>query len=237
MSHGFPPALKLSGKGKRELEKHGLFQRGDSEIVQNGNLTDMLWRDNRVVTLLSTNAQPLSHSTVQHRQHDGSRRDVPCPEAMVLYNRYMGGIDRNNWLRQYYHFRLKSRKFYGYIFWFLFEVCLANAHILHQHYSGSAKLTLKEFRLEVARGLIGDYNSRKRAGRHSITPTVLSLRHFPVKYTEGEGESSRVVRARCWLCHTKHNKRTDTQWWCQDCRLHLCHTGIPNTDCFLKHHS
>ena len=62
-SRGFTPALKLSGKWKRELERHGLFQRGDSGMVQNGNLTAMLWRDNRVVTLLSTNAQPLSHFT------------------------------------------------------------------------------------------------------------------------------------------------------------------------------
>ena len=150
---------------------------------------------------------------------------------------YMGRVDRNDQLRQYYHVRLKSCKFYRYIFWFLFEICLANAHILYQHYSGADKLTLKEFQLEVAQGLIGDYNSRKRAGRYSHTPSVLPLRHFPVKYTEGEGEGSHVVRDQCWLCHTKHNKRTDNQWWCQDCRLHLCHTGIPNTDCFLRHYS
>ena len=120
-SRGFPPALKVSGKGKRELERHGLFQRGDSEVVQNGDMTGILWKDNRVVTLLSTNAQPQNHSTVQCRQRDGSRRDVPCPEAMDLYNRYMGGVDRNDQLRQYYHVRLKSRKFYRYIFWFLLK--------------------------------------------------------------------------------------------------------------------
>ena len=147
---------------------------------------------------------------------------------------HMGGVDKNDQLRQYYHVRLKSRKFYRYIFWFLFEVCMANTYILHQHYSGAARQPLKEFRLEVARGLIGDYNSRKRAGRSSLPPTVLPLRHFPVKFTEGPEE--RWVRRRCWYCQNKHNRRRDTTWYCRDCQLHLCHTGIPTSDCFLKHH-
>ena len=199
------------------------------------NMHAVLWRDNRVVTLLSTNAQPQQQSSVLRRLQDGSRTNIPCPEALELYNMHMGGVDKNDQLRQYYHVRLKSRKFYRYIFWFLFEVCMANTYILHQHYSGAARQPLKEFRLEVARGLIGDYNSRKRAGRSSLPPTVLPLRHFPVKFTEGPEE--RWVRRRCWYCQNKHNRRRDTTWYCRDCQLHLCHTGIPTSDCFLKHHS
>jgi hypothetical protein len=115
---------------------------------------------------------------------------------MDLYNMYIGEVDRNDQMRKYYHVRLKSRQFYCYIFWFLFEVCMANSYILHQNYSGGAKLNLKEFRLEVARGLIGDYNSRKREGHYSQAPTVLPLRHIPVKFTEGEAENKRAVRVR-----------------------------------------
>ena len=95
-----------------------------------------------------------------------------------------GGVDKNDQLRKYYHVRLKSRKFYRYIFWFLFEVSLVNAYILHAHYSGATKRPLKEFRFQVARGLIGDYNSRKRAGHASLTPTVFPLHHYPVKFAE-----------------------------------------------------
>ena len=74
--------------------------RGDSQIVQRDGVMALLWRDNRVVTLLSTNAQPQEQSTVQRREHDGSRSDVPCLAAMELYNRYMGAVDRNDQLRQ-----------------------------------------------------------------------------------------------------------------------------------------
>ena len=46
----------------------------------------LLWRDKRVVTLLSTNAQPQESDTVQRREGDGTRRSVTCPAAMALYN-------------------------------------------------------------------------------------------------------------------------------------------------------
>ena len=75
--------------------------------MQMAGVTALLWRDNRVVTLLSTNAQPQQHSTVQRKEHDGSHSDIPCPVGMELYNRYMGGVDKYDQLRQYYHVRLK----------------------------------------------------------------------------------------------------------------------------------
>ena len=117
---GFPTVLRLNGKGKKELENNGLIERGDSQIVQMGGVMALLWRDNKVVALLSSNAEPQQHSTVQRREHTVNHTDVHCPLAMNLYNRYMGGVDKNDQLRQYYRLHLKSREFYRYIFWFLF---------------------------------------------------------------------------------------------------------------------
>ena len=51
----------------------------------------MLWRDNRGVTVLSTNAQPQEEDVVQRRQHNGSRVDVRCPSALAKYQQFMGG--------------------------------------------------------------------------------------------------------------------------------------------------
>ena len=101
--------------------------RGDSQALQSGNLVATLWLDSKVVTTMSTNCQPKEMGTVKRRQRDGSRIEVACPSAVVLYNRYMGGVDRNDQIRQYYHVRSRGRKYYRYIFWFLFETCVANA--------------------------------------------------------------------------------------------------------------
>ena len=210
--------------------------RGDAEIIQWDGVVALLWRDNRVVTLLSTNAQPQQQDSVQRREHDGRRVDVPCPAAMALYNAYMGGVDRNDQLRQSYHVRLKCRKMYRYLFWFIFEIAAANAHILYTHYSGAARKPLKEFRLELAKGLVGDYSGKKLSGRSSTPPATLPLRHFPVRQTPAA--DSQGSRHRCWYCQNSRQprRRRDTQWYCRKCRLYLCHTGDPATDCFLQHH-
>ena len=177
--------------------------RGDSQIVQSGAISALLWRDNHVVTFLFTNSQPQECDTVQRRESDGSHSDVPCPSAMALYNAYMGGVDRNDQLCGYYHVRMKCRKFYRYIFWFLFEVSAANAYILYSNYSSMAKKPQKEFRLELAKGLIGDYHTKKRLGRSAAIPPVLPIRHFPMRHVEGE--SNTPVRRRCYFCqHCRH---------------------------------
>ena len=77
------------------------------------------------------------------------------------------GVDRNDQLRQYYSVPTKCRKYYKYIFWFLFEVAITNSHILHSNYSTAPRLSLKEYRLELAKGLVGDFHSKKRHNRQN----------------------------------------------------------------------
>ena len=137
--------------------------RGDSEIVQRDGIAAMLWRDNRVVTLLSTNTQPHEEEVVQRRQRDGSRVDVRCPAAVARYQQYM---------QQYDMIPTKCCKFYKYIFWFLFESSITNAYILHSNYSGAQKMSLKEFRLDLAKGLIGDFYSKKNPTTNTQLPQL-----------------------------------------------------------------
>ena len=74
-----------------------------------------------MVTILSTNAQPHDLAIVQCREHNGTRVNVQCPTAMVHYQDFMGWVDRNDQLRQYYNVRLKCRNFFKiYIFLFFF---------------------------------------------------------------------------------------------------------------------
>ena len=58
---------------------------------------------------------------------------VDCPSSIVAYHKYMGWVDRGDQLRSYYHVRLKSRKFYKYVFWFLFDVVVMNSYILSRY--------------------------------------------------------------------------------------------------------
>ena len=89
---------------------------------------------------------------------------VPCPESIISYNKYMGDVDRGDQLREYYSFRTKSRKFYKYIFTFLLDVAITNAFILLKHNTGTNKFAnIKSFQMQMAKELIGDYCSQTRS--------------------------------------------------------------------------
>ena len=198
-----------------------------------------LWKDNKVVRALSTGFQPHDTGNVTRKQRDGTSVSVPCPASIIAYNKFMGGVDRNDQFRQYYHVRLRGRKYYKYIFWFLLDVSISNTYILFKNYvvrsdSPATARCLKEFRLQLAKDLIADYSSRKRLGRGASERCNLPLRHYPMK---NKTASNRSIR--CHYCsHVRQpSRRKETVWYCGDCKLHLCHTGLDDgSDCFLLHH-
>ena len=202
--------------------------------MQRGKVTASAWKD-KVVTVMSTNTQPSATGTVLRRQRDGSRIPVPCPESIIDYNRYMGGVDRGDQLRGYYNCRMKSRKFYKYIFYFLFDVSITDAFILYKNYCSSPTLnTIKKFRLQLARELIGDYCTHRRAGPGGGALCPLALQHFPLKIEKDPSQSERK-RRRCARCSQQNHKRTQTSWFCRECGVFLCHTGDAH-DCFFQWH-
>ena len=126
--------------------------------------------------------------------------------------------------------------------------------------------TIKEFRLQLARELIGDYCSRRHAGCHGGAIVPLQLQHFATTIS-GELGPRKVKRGRCarcyqhrkradsqcfcrecsvWLCHGgdmrscarcyQHRKRADSQCFCRECSVWLCHGGDMRSDCFYLWH-
>lgn len=220
---GFPKDLK-------PLVKKGLGQRGEFRVKQDKNLTISLWQDNRPVVVIATNSDPSQTTTVARKGRDGSTSSIPCPLSVNLYNKFMGGVDRNDQVRQYYSIRLKGRKYYKYIWWFLLDVAITNAYILCKSDTDLSVPSVKEFRVDLAKALIANYCSRKRAGRPSMIPSARRFceDHFP---TRGADKPR-----RCYYCHHHRNKqRHETVWHCNTCQLFLCHNGRED-DCFLLYH-
>ena len=209
-----------------------MVHRGESTIVQQGRVFVAAWLDRKPVIVMASNVDPTAVSTVQRRMKDGSRKSFACPEAIIAYNKFMGGVDRGDQLRGYYRYQLKTRKFYRYIFFFLCEVAITNAYALFKQKYSTTK-NLKEFRLHLAKQLIGDYCSRRRPGRVSCVIRTLPFRHFPIQLPRDK--PSQRKRGRCAHCFTTHKKRSDTQWFCRECSVWLCHTG-GERDCFLLWH-
>ena len=140
----------------------------------------------------------------------------------------MGGVDQNDQLRGYYNVRLKCRKYYKYIFWFLFDLAITNSYILTKRHTDLNFSTLKSFRTTLARELRGkDYCSRKRPGRHALHPSKrFCQQHFPTRQSKYH---------RCHYCYKYKKERHETGWYCNDCGLYLCHNGRDD-ECFLQYH-
>ena len=237
----------------------GDLERGEAITRQSGSLVASVWRDKTLVYLMSTNCQPNGDSTVQRRNRDGTVQQVSCPPSVAAYNRYMGGVDRGDQLRQYYRVRCKTRKAYRYIFWFLSDSCIVNAYILHKRFvpvteMSTTEATVRTFRLRLAEGLIGQYCSRQRyclprpvrdAAQASLTPPVKRRRgetgsphhrgtdcHFPIK-----GHRSRCVY--CW--NMRGHRRIETNIRCRQCGTALCATAqdppLDGPSCFERYHT
>ena len=87
------------------------LERGEHLFCQRGNLVASVWMDKKPVTMLSTLAQADVTHTAQRRVRDGSRVSVQCPDAVVLYNWCMAGVDKGDQYRQYYRIRTKCVKY------------------------------------------------------------------------------------------------------------------------------
>lgn len=223
---GFPTEFKSK-------MKKGLENRGDHLALQKDNMSIYLWQDTKPVVVVSSNAQSTSTTTVQRKQRDGSSNQVSCPNAISMYNKYMGGVDMNDQLRNYYNYSFKSRKYYKYIFVFLFHLSITNSFILARHFSTSVSVrNIKQYREKLAFALIGTYNSRKRARRLScVVPTPVkqpALSHFPRKGSDSVH--------RCYYCAHTLKQRKQTTWHCRECDVFLCHKGT-DKDCFYLYHS
>jgi hypothetical protein len=197
--------------------------------VQRGKVTASAWMDNKLVTVMSTTTQPSEAGSVLRRQRNGSRIPVSCPGSIISYNLWMGGVDRGDQLRGYYHCRVKSREFYKYIFYFILDVSITNAFILYKHFC------YLQHHIEVPLAVSqGDYSTRRRAGPGGGVIRPLPLQHFPMKINKEATEPERK-RRRCVRC-SERRKRTQTQWFCRECNVFLCHTGDARSDCFLRWH-
>ena len=205
------------------------LSRGEFVFRQSGNLVATAWKDNKVVNMASTLARPDDHTTVDRRQKDGTRRAVQCPLCVALYNRFMGGVDHGDHLRGSYSVRLKCRKNYKYVFWFLFDVAITNAYILRSFDVSTSEMDHKSFRMMLAKQLIGNYMSRKQPGRPRKRPRPTP--HLP----------SHSKSRRCVYCRDVRSppQRKESVWMCAACEDHpqLCLTGRDDgSDCFRLWH-
>ena len=145
--------------------------------MQSRKVCASAWQDRKVVMIMYTKSDSQCITSVPRRLTNGSREKVSCPLAITSYNKNMAAVDKGDQSKGYYHCSIKSRKFYKYIYYFLFDVTITNAFILYRGWSGATEITIKQFKIQLAKELIGRYCSRYRAGYNGPdqAPSIFSL--------------------------------------------------------------
>jgi hypothetical protein len=115
--------------------------RGTARCVVNPthNLVAVGWLDNKPVHFISTADTTAMHSV--QRRIGSTKVDVPAPEVVCRYNKYMGGVDRHDKLRSTFSLakRHKFKKYYVKLLLFVMDVALTNAWIYYRMVNDNVK--------------------------------------------------------------------------------------------------
>ncbi|XP_047103494.1 piggyBac transposable element-derived protein 4-like [Schistocerca piceifrons] len=146
------------------LKSEKEMKRGDYDwATSNTGLSVMKWKDKRSVHLLSNFHDPTQKTEVTRKEKDGNEIKVSCPIALSVYNANMNCVDKFDQLKGVYETDRKSR-----IFWYFIDATVVNAFITHKEMK-LPKMTLKDFRREIARDLLAPVLVASRGKKRSLS--------------------------------------------------------------------
>jgi hypothetical protein len=145
---------------KELLKEVETCARGEYVWRQHGSMVCFSWMDKKPVNLLSTFNDPLEKSTIKRRTGK-DLFDVSCPSVVPDYLRTMRGVDVFAQRQSYSKIGRRSKKWFYSLVWFMFDVAIHNAFILHQKKHKQQHYSEKDFRKQLMDQLVHGFTSRK----------------------------------------------------------------------------
>lgn len=197
----------------------------------------MKWMDSKSVRFISNFHSPTDLQFVGRTQKDGSKLQIPSLQLIKDYNKHMGYVDKTDMYISLYRVNRKSRKWWHRLVWHFVDLSLVNSLVIYsKRTQGVKSITLKDFRIAVACGLIGATSETLRRGRRSAEqPPSRFKTNVPIEKKLDKCAHMPVHgnKLRCALCSTRE-KPHRTRWHCSTCSVGLCLTEKSN--CFEKFH-
>lgn len=193
--------------------------------TKNNKISLTRWKDNAVVTVASTlyGQSPIGTSS-RWSKAEKKKVEIPTPNAIKMYNKNMGGVDRMDQNINAYRISVRGKKWWWPLFTWLVDVSVQNSWQLSR-LSGNRNTQLK-FRTELAMGYINDLKSPPRStGRKPKLIPKSEARYDGLQHYVQPTEGGR--RRRCAKPNCKSTIRTE----CQKCKVGLC------VKCFVAFHN
>ena len=100
----------------------------DSLVDVDANIVALRWYDNKKVDVISSFVGEEPVTSVSRWDKKGKKKvDVPCPAAIHQYNKNMGGVDLLDSLTALYKAKIKTRRWYIYIFYHSINMVLVTS--------------------------------------------------------------------------------------------------------------
>lgn len=222
-------ARKITKGFPKDFLEDKKMKRGDSDWrVSNTGIIALKWKDNTAVHFLSNLHNPENTESIRRKQKDGTREEFNCSKLVKDYNAHMGYVDKTDMYKSWHR-----------IFWHFVDFTVVKAYIMFKEKAtvvGGKPISLKDFRLAVATGLVGADPKTPLRGRRSSGEAVNRFKkqvllerrldkaaHMPIHGT----------KVRCVKCSTRQNPHR-TRWHCWSCNVGPCLKDKQN--CFADFH-
>lgn len=140
-------------KENKKIDKN--MNRGEFQFAIKKPISAVKWKDRKAVNFISSAHSPRQTSTVRRRLRNGTKIDVQCPKVVETYNKYMGGVDKFDQLKERYSIGRRSVKWWHRIFYFLLDLAIVNSYVLWKlQQPDKNKCDQLTFRIKLSRQLI-----------------------------------------------------------------------------------
>lgn len=209
-----------------DLKKITLKQ-GQHNFRRKGEILIHIWKDKRVVRMISTIHQARMIQTQKINRKTGDL--IQKPETILEYNKYMKGVDLADQYLAYNPIIRKTVKWTKKAFMFILNTALFNSFVVFKVLNPGKKIKFSSFLKNIAQNWIekgyvhseSPGNVSKRVSREDA-PMRLSAdmrQHKIVKITSSGNK--KFPQKRCRVCK-KNGKRKETCFMCSYCEIPLC---------------
>jgi hypothetical protein len=217
------PSRKFFPSNKLPLDRDMAVGESAAAMTES-NISVSKWRDRgkKSVCVASNMHNPAKKGFVKRTNTHGNKVNISCPNAIVDYNKYMGGVDKFDQHMASYNIAWKSRRWWMKIWFYLIDAAIVNSYVIYKdtwrkaHPGGTKPMAHLVFRSKLADELIGD-----------------SKISYPVQ--EDENGEHRLIKStkknlrRCRYCSTA-SKPKRSVYECISCNVALC------VECFVPYH-
>lgn len=242
----FTPDGELKSKGRGSFEEK-------EALVQGQTVRVVKWYDSRAVLLASSfsSAQPIG-KTMRFDRRVRAKIDIDCPSMVVVYNKFMGGVDLLDSLMALYRISIRSKKYYMRLFFHFIDMATVTSWLLYRRdcmffgVSNKNQLPLFSFKASIAEalckenkgnnlskkrgrpssGVDSQFEKKKKAGHATMPIPQKNVRMDQVGHWPIISEK----RGRCKLPNCKGSPSV----MCKKCNVHLCIEKKRN--CFVQFH-